>query len=168
MGKIGAVADDAAEDMIRAITQIGCAEVHAKTLLEKFTAELENGIIDPNDTEAVNRHVEMITDMTEEIQSLAELRRATQMALFNLFPPKDEEDRKIRLSQWCSLKHLAVASYTLFEAYQATEDASMLTLSLEANKRLTKAITRFLGIPISDCAACLADALKANQLDAKH
>ena len=38
--------DGIAEDMIRSFVQVGCAELHAKTLLEKFSAELENGIVD--------------------------------------------------------------------------------------------------------------------------
>lgn len=145
--------DGVAEDLIRSITQIGCAEVHAKTLLEKFTAELENGIIDPEDGEAVSAQIEKIEEVTEEIDSLAELRRATQLALFNLFD--GEKD------YWCLIKHLCIGAYTLFEAYQASGDTQLLNLSLEANKRLTKALTRFLGVEVTDCAACFSDMLKA-------
>ena len=45
-----------AEDLIRSYIQFGCAEIHAKTLYEKTIAELNNGIIDVDDNEAVQKH----------------------------------------------------------------------------------------------------------------
>lgn len=160
MEKIGAVADGVAEDIIRAITQLGCTEVHYKTLLEKFTAELENGIVDIDDQTSVDEQIEKIQEVTEEINEIAELRRASMMALFNLFPA-DEEEKKKRLAWHCSVKHLSIAAYTLFESYQASGDTEILTLSLNANKRLVKALTRYLGVEPTDCAACFSDALKS-------
>ena len=77
MEKLGAVADGAAEDLIRAFVQIGCAEGHTKTLIEKYSAELTNGIVDASDDKAVKAHIELIDDSMEELERLAEIRRST-------------------------------------------------------------------------------------------
>lgn len=151
--RIGAVSDGAAEDLIRAFVQIGCAEGHTKTLLEKFNAELSNGIIDPMEEDVVKAQIYKINDTTEELDMLAELRRGIMRHLMDTYGADKD--------YWCMVKHIGVGAYNLFEAYQATGDATLLNLSLEANARFVKSITRFLGTEISDCAACLADAIKA-------
>lgn len=148
--------DGTAEDLIRSVTQLACAELHAKTLLEKFTAELENGIVDIDDQTSVDKQIEKIQDVTEEINEIAELRRATQLALFNLFPDGDK-------NFWCMVKHEATASYTLFEAYQASGNTQLLTLALEANKRFIKTLSHFLGTEITECAACFSDMIKKGE-----
>lgn len=62
---------------------------------------------------------------------------------------------------WCQAKHLAIGAMTLFEAYEASEnDAELLMMCVEANKAFTGAMSRFLGVGIQDCAACLSDALR--------
>lgn len=145
--------DGIAEDLIRSIVQTACAEVHAKTLLEKFEAQLSNGIIDVQNEEAVRRQLDLIEDTQYEINSLAELRRSIMLKLFDMY----HGDK----NYWCMIKHLGVAAYTAFEAYQASDDdADLLNLALEANKRFTKALTHFLGVEITECAACFADALR--------
>lgn len=151
--KLGAIADGAAEDLIRAFVQIGCSEGHVKTLIEKYSAELTNGIVDSSDDEAVKAHIELINDSMEELDALAELRRSTMLFLMETYGGTKE--------YWCLVKHLGVGAYNLFESYQATGDAQLLNLALEANARFTKALTRFLGTEITDCAACFADAIKA-------
>lgn len=145
--------DGAAEDLIRSIQQLICAEGHAKTLLEKFQAELENDIIDTSDDDVVQAQVEKINDTLEEISSLAELRRSMMLYLFNMYSGDKRE--------WCSVKHLASAAYCAFEAYQASEDPALLDMAMEANKRFIKALTRFLGVEITECAACFADSLRS-------
>lgn len=152
MAKLGAIADGASEDLIRAFVQIGCAESHAKTLVEKFNAELTNGIIDPLEDKVVKAQIEKINDTTDELDLLAELRRSVMLFLMEQYGGDKDF--------WCMVKHLGVGAYTLFEAYQATGDATLLNLSLDANARFVKAITRWLGTEITDCAACLGDILK--------
>lgn len=148
------MADGIAEDLIRSFVQIGCAESHAKTLVEKYNAQLENGLIDLDDNAAVLKQMDKITAITEELNNLAELRRSIMLRLFNLF----DGDR----DYWCMIKHLGVGAYTLFEAYQASEDdAELYTLALEANKRFVWALSQFLGMEPVDCAACFADMLKS-------
>ena len=148
--------DGTAEDMIRSFVQIGCAEGHAKTLLEKFTAELENGIIDITDEEVVKKQTEKIEEITEEIDALAELRRSIMLKLFDMY----DGDK----NYWCMVKHLGVGAYTLFEAYQASDDdTELLTQALEANKSFIKAMSRFLGTEITECASCFSDLLKARK-----
>lgn len=143
-----------AEDIIRAFTQVGCAESHAKTLLEKATAELDNGLVDVVDKDMVEKQVNHINDLIDEIASLAELRRDMMRYLQKLYPDGDK-------SYWCMVKHLACAQFTAFEVYQASDDdPDLLNMALEANKRFVKALTHFLGVEITDCAACFADATK--------
>lgn len=146
--------DGIAEDIIRAIVQTGCAEAHAKTLYEKATAELENGIIDPDDTESVEAQVEKINDLTDEINELARIRRSAMLSLYEMY--------KGDKTYWCMIKHLGIASYTLFEAYQASDDdRDLLDLAMEANKAFIRALSHFLGVEITECAACFADMIRA-------
>lgn len=145
--------DGTAEDIIRAFVQVGCAEVHAKTLMEKYNAQLENGLIDLDDNGAVLRQTDKITAITEEMNNLAELRRSLMLRLFEMY----DGDK----NYWCLVKHLGIGAYTLFEAYQASEDDTELyTLALEANSRFVNALTHFLGTEITSCAACFSDMLK--------
>lgn len=145
--------DGVAEDLIRSFVQLGCAETHMKTLIEKYNAELENGMV--SDDEIL--HVaDKISEATDEMNALAELRRGIMLYLFNQY--KGDKD------YWCLVKHLGIGSMTLFEAYQASDDdPELYTLYLESNKHFVKAITHFLGVEISDCAACLSDLLKAKK-----
>lgn len=148
--------DGIAEDMIRSFVQIGCAETHAKTLLEKYQAQLENGLIDVTNPDVVQAQVEKIDDTVQEINSLAQLRRGIMLRLFELFDGDKD--------YWCEVKHLGIGAYTLFEAYQASDDdPTLLNLANEANKRFIKALTRFLGVPITECASCFSDILKAQK-----
>lgn len=148
--------DGIAEDLIRSIVQTGCAEAHAKTLYEKATAELENGIIDPDDTESVTAQVEKINDLTEEINDLARLRRSAMLSLYEMY--------KGDKTYWCMIKHLGIASYTLFEAYQASDDdRDLLDLAMEANKAFIVALSHFLGVEITSCASCFGDMLRAKE-----
>lgn len=144
--------DGTAEDLIRSFVQIGCAEIHAKGLLEKYEAEMEEGIVDLEDDDAVQTQLDKISSVEEELGELAELRRGIMLHLFNMYD--GEKD------YWCMVKHIGTGAYTLFEAYQATEDAALYNLALEANKAFIKALTHFLGVEITDCAACFADMIR--------
>lgn len=149
-------ADGQAEDMIRAITQLGCAELHAKTLYEKYVGELEEGIVDVSDNDVVKKQLGKIECVVEQINSLASVRRKTMLKLFEMY----QGDKSV----WCEIKHLSAASYTLFEAYQASDDdREVLDLAMEANQELLKALSVFLGVEITSCAACFADSLRAKE-----
>lgn len=147
------VSDGAAEDIIRAFVQAACSEGHYKTLIEKYSAELNNGLIDVEDQDVVNAHIEKLNDAMSELDAVAELRRSLMLYLMEAYGGDKDF--------WCLVKHLGTAQYNTFEAYQATGDAALLNVSLELNARFTKAITRFLGTEITDCAACLSDLIKA-------
>lgn len=143
-----------AEDLIRSYIQFGCAEIHAKTLYEKTTAELENGMIDVEDAEALQSHLDKCQMFRDDINEYASIRRDIMRKLMDMFPNGDK-------SMWCQAKHLGIGMMTLFEAYQGSDDdVELLHMAYEANKAFTKAMTRFLGIEISDCASCFSDALK--------
>lgn len=145
-----------AEDLIRSFIQFGCAEVHAKTLYEKATAELENGLVDVTDEDALNHQLDKVGQYKEDITTYAELRRGIMRYLFNMF----DGDREL----WCQAKHLGIACYTLFESYQASDDdPELLHMCIEANKAFVNAMSRFLGVEITSCAACFADSLKGEK-----
>ena len=143
-----------AEDLIRSYVQFGCAEIHAKTLYEKTIAELNNGLIDVEDIEVRNAHLERAQMFRDDINNYAELRRGIMRVLLEMFPNGDR-------SMWCQAKHLGIGMMTLFEAYQASDDdAELLHMAYEANEAFTNAMSRFLWVEITSCAACFADALK--------
>lgn len=148
MGK-NIVSDGIGEDLIRSFVQVGCAEVHMKTLIEKTNSELENGIVEDFQAQS-----EKLNELVEEANNLAELRRSIMLRLFNMYDGDKD--------YWCVVKHLGIGAFTLFEAYEASEDdPALLELALEANKRFIKAMCRFLGTEIVDCAACFADLISA-------
>ena len=142
-----------AEDLIRAIVQFGCAEIHAKGLYEKTSAELENGTVDVTDNEARQKHLEKCRIYKEEIETYANLRRSMMRKLFSMFDGDKDT--------WCLVKHLGIGAMTVFEAYEASDDdPELLDLAYDANKAFVQAMTQFLGAEINDCAACLSDFLK--------
>lgn len=143
-----------AEDMIRSYVQFGCAEIHAKGLYEKATAELDNGLIDVTNEEELQTQLARIDGYRADIEEYANLRRSVMRKLFSMFENGSRE-------MWCQAKHLGIGAMTLFEAYEASDDdPDLLLMAYEANKAFIRAMSRFLGTEITDCAACFADALK--------
>lgn len=142
-----------AEDMIRAYVQFGCAEIHAMGLFYKANAEMENGMIDVGDTNVLLEHTEKIEQYQNDIEQYANLRRSVMRKLFSMFDGNKD--------MWCQAKHIGIGAMTLFEAYEASDnDMELMMLCIEANKAFTSAMSRFLGMEITDCAACFADMLK--------
>ena len=147
----------AAEDLLRAVVQFGSAELHAKTLLEKTKAELENGIVDVTNEEVLNAHLKKLDDYITDINDYAQLRRRTMLALFNMFEGGNKD-------LWCNVKHIGTGAMTAFEAWEAdTENYELYEIANDANKAFVRAVTRFLGMEITDCASCFSDALKAEK-----
>lgn len=143
-----------AEDMIRSYVQFGCAEIHAKSLYEKTIAELNNGLVDVEDNEVVQAQLDKAQMFRDDINTYAEMRRDVMRKILEMFPNGDK-------AMWCQAKHLGIGMMTLFEAYQASDDdAELLHMAYEANEAFTLAMSRFLGVEISSCAACFADSLK--------
>lgn len=147
--------DGIAEDLIRSIVQLSCSELHAKTLYEKYTAELENGIIDNTKEEVVEEQAIKIEEALDELNYIAQLRRKAMCKLYEMY--KGNKD------YWCQIKHLGSASYTLLECYLASDDdIGLLNLAMDANRAFVGALSKFLGADIGDCAACLSDFLKGS------
>lgn len=145
-----------AEDMIRSFVQFGAAEIHAKGLYEKATAEMENGYINVEDNEVLQKHLEKAEQYRLDIETYANLRRSVTRKLFGMF----EGDK----DAWCLVKHLGMGMITAFEAAQASDfEPKMYELWLKANSQFTKALSEFLGTEITDCAACFADMLKGDK-----
>lgn len=139
--------DGIAEDLIRAFVQYGSAEMHLKTLVEKTLAKIENPSPDDGDL------IPLLTDYEEQLNEAASLRRKTMLSLFKLYNGNKDN--------WCLVKHLGIGAMQMFEAYQASDnDADLYNLWIESNKAFIKALCGFLGVEITDCAACFADMLK--------
>lgn len=147
------ISDGASEDLIRSFQQLTCTEGHYKTLIEKYQSELSNGLVDEKD---ISKRVEMLNDTIDELGAVSELRRAVMLRVMSAYPTADK-------TMWCTVKHMASAEYTLFEAYQASGDAEILNMYLEANARFVHAITRWLGTEITSCASCLTDILRGEK-----
>lgn len=142
------------EDLIRSLVQFGCAESHAKGLYEKATAELENGLIDTTDGEVLQKQLEKLDQYKTDIDTYANLRRGIMRKLLDMFPDHDKD-------MWCQIKHLGVGAMNLFEAYEGSDDdVELLNMAYEANKAFVSALSRFLGMEITSCAACMSDYLR--------
>lgn len=142
-----------AEDLMRSMVQMACAEIHAMGLYYKTTAELENGLVDVENPEVLQKQLEKSEGYLEDIETYADLRRQMMRSLFDRFDGDKDT--------WCLVKHLGLSAMQAFEAYENSDnDVELLNIAHEANKAFTKAMTRFLGVEIGDCAACLSDSLK--------
>ena len=140
--------DGIAEDLIRSFVQFGSAEMHLKTLVEKTLAKIENP--SPDDPDDL---MEQLVGYEDQMEEVASLRRKAMLALFELYNGNKDA--------WCLVKHLGIGAMQIFEAYQASDnDVELFNLWVESNKAFTKALCVFLGVEITDCAACFADMLK--------
>lgn len=144
-----------AEDMLRSIVQLGATEMHYQTLYNKARAELENGLIEVENDDIRLAQLDKIERYRSEINDIASVRRRMMKHLFNMFDGNKDA--------WCLIKHLGIASMTAFEAYQASDDdLDLLDIYYDINREFNKAVADFLGIEITDCAACLSDFLKGD------
>ena len=151
--------DGIAEDIIRSFVQIAVLEMHIKTLLEKRISELEHGMIDEDNIEDQLATIKMLEI---EIHELAELRRGDMLYLYEMYGSAGDKE------QWCSVKHLAIAMMTAFEAWQASDyDSFLLRAALKKNQQFIKSLSAFLGVEITECAACFADILKVDKKEEK-
>lgn len=145
-----------AEDMLRCIVQLGATEIHYQTLYNKAVAEMENGIIKVEDDDIRLSQIDKIVRYRGEINSVADLRRRMMRSLFGLFNGNKDA--------WCLVKHLGIAMMTAFEAYQASDNSpELLDIYYDINKEFNKAVGEFLGMEITDCAACLSDFMKGEK-----
>ena len=147
------------EDLLRAIVQMGAAEIHAMGLYYKTVAEMENGLVNIDNNEVLQKQIEKSEMYQEDIETYADLRRQMMNALMSMVGT-DEANKDL----WCMVKHLGLAMMQTFEAYENSDNnLELLNIAYESNKAFTKAVTRFLGIEITSCSACLSDALKGEE-----
>ena len=147
--------DGIAEDIIRSFVQIAVLEMHTKTLLEKRVSELEHGMVDED---KIDEQLEVISELEIEIHELAEVRRGDMLYLYEMYGSVGNKEK------WCSVKHLGIAMMTAFEAWQASDnDPFLLSTALKKNRYFIRAMSEFLGVEITECAACFADILKMEQ-----
>lgn len=141
--------DGIAEDLIRAFIQFGSAEIHLKTLVEKTLAKIEN----PAEGDDQDQLLSDLTNYEEQMEAVAMIRRKVMLHLYEMYNGNKDA--------WCLVKHLGVGAMEIFEAYQASDnDPELFALWEDSNKALTKALCVFLGVEITDCAACFADMLR--------
>lgn len=150
--------DGLAEDLIRSFVQVGSAEMHSKTLLEKRISELENGLIDVEDEKVLGEQIQKIDDLKEEICQLAQLRRDDMLHLYKMFGERGNKEK------WCAVKHLGIATMTAFEAWQASDkNEELMNMAINKNRLFLKSMTEFLGVEVTECASCFADILKGEK-----
>lgn len=138
-----------AEEIIRTITQLACVNSHAKTLYEKVTSEMENGLTDDYQGKA-----ETANFLLTQINETDELRRRYMRKLKSMYPNCDQ-------NYWCSMKHALLADYNAYECYCGSDDDDdLLALYQEVHKKTVEIITAFLGEEITSCSSCLSDMLK--------
>ena len=146
-----------AEDLIRAFVQMGCAEVHLKTLYEKTLAEMENGIVDIGDEAVRKEWMQKAESYREDLIESANLRRRMMSACFDMFEGGDPD-------VWCMVKHLGVSNYCAWETWQASDDdPELLDIAVESNKLFVKMLTQWLGMEITSCASCFVDMMKGKE-----
>ena len=144
------------EDLIRSFTQLICSEGHLKSLIEKTTSELENGIVNVDDPEELNKALDKLDNLQQELVEIAATRRKMMVKLYEAY----EGDK----DYWCQVKHLANAAYTAFEAWQGSDDdAALYELALETNAHFVKALSHFIGTEITSCSSCISDMLKGGK-----
>lgn len=148
--------DGMAEDLIRSMIQTAAYELHLKTLLEKRTSEMENGLIDVDDEAVLKKQFESIESTEESLIQAADMRREDMLLLYELYGAKGDKER------WCTVKHTAMMMITAFEAWQASDNSKEIQQNyLNKNKVFIKELAAFLGVEITQCAACFADLLKS-------
>ena len=143
------------EDLLRAIVQMGCAEVHAQSLYFKVESQLEHGLVDVTDPDILQKTIDKADMFREDINTYADLRRRMTKALMDMFEDSDP-------LMWCQIKHLGIAYYTALESYEASDDdPELMALAYQSYKAFIKAVTRFLGTEITECSSCFSDLMKA-------
>lgn len=131
-----------AEDLIGAFIQFGCAELHAKKLIEKYLSKSDK------------KSIEIVNTLTELKDEYAEHRRACMRKILSLFKKSNKEI-------WCLIKHGGAGSMQVFESYQnSNDDPDLFYRWIESNKTFIKTMTLCLGEEVIDCAACFSDMLK--------
>lgn len=154
--------DSLAEDLIRSFQQLICSEGHIKTLIEKVSAELENGITNVDDISELNAAMDKLDSLNEELKDIADIRRRMMYSLYEIYGSKGDK------TYWCQVKHLASAAYTAFEVWQASDnDPLFYDFALETNKQFIKALTHFIGVEVTTCASCFGDMLKGEVNETK-
>lgn len=145
------------EDLLRSTQQLAAMELHAKTALEKADHELSV-------VEDVMLQERLIKVQKAEnyLEKVTDLRRKGMKLLSSYATTLDE-------TKWCEVKHVMMASYSAFEAYQAEPKSLPLeTFYLETNKLMIQVVSDFLGLDIPPCASCFSDALKAKSEEEKE
>lgn len=144
-----------AEDIIRSFVQLSVTEMHLKTLIEKRISEIENGLIDIDDSVVVQDQYMTIHNLKTQCMEVAQMRRDDMLYLYELFGSKGNKE------MWCLVKHLGISMMCAFEAWQASDNNyELLEMALKKNKMFILCMTEFLGVEITQCAACFADIMK--------
>lgn len=153
--------DGMAEDLIRSFVQTAAYELHLKTLLEKRHSELENGKINVEDEEVVSNQIEQIEHTEKLLDEVAQIRRDDMLFLYSLYNASGDKER------WCNVKHTAMMIITAFEAWQASDGNPELEMMyLNKNRLFIRELSAFLGVGITECAACFSDMLKGKEPEA--
>lgn len=140
------------EDLLRSTQQLAAIELHAKTALEKADHEMSIA-----ETKDLQQALEKVEKAEKYLKHVTELRRKGMSIMADFA-------KKLDPNKWCEVKHVMMASYCAFEAYQAEPTSIPLeAFYLDTNKLMIEVVSDFLGLDIPPCAACFSDALKAKK-----
>lgn len=140
------------EDLLRSTQQLSAMELHAKTAIEKADHELQT--VEPQELQ--NALVKLKKAETY-LEHVTDLRRKGMNLLSEFAETLDE-------TKWCEVKHVLMASYSAFEAYQAEpRNTKLFQFYLQTNNLMIEVVSDFLGFDIPPCASCFSDALKGKK-----
>jgi len=155
------------EDMVRSFVQLSAIEVHAKTELELAETNHRDALLmydiemnTPTSEKALDVQSENLDNAEDALEdakdwviTVQELRRESQRRLL-------AHAKKPDMHVWCRMKHMAMAMYTAFEVWQASENQADFDHYININNAFIESTAKFLGMDIDSCAACFTDALK--------
>lgn len=136
------------EDLVRSMTQLASVELHAKTALD-----IANDNLSTVEDDEIQQAILELSQAEEYLSEVTDLRRMAMNILKGYavtYNPK----------KWCEVKHLAMASYTAFEVYQAKSTNDNFLYYTKVEKLFIQAVSDWLGLDIPKCSACFSDALK--------
>lgn len=146
------------EELVRAMIQVGCCEIHTKTLIEKYEAQLSNGTIDIDDEDVVIEKNNQIEREDKKLKSYAYYRRKIMNEILDI--GEEISKKKGNHDLWCKVKHGGLAMMFVFESYQASNEKHEINLYdiwLGLNQLFIGELSEFIGLEWTDCASCFGD-----------
>ena len=142
-------------DLALSIAQDCADEWHSRDYIQGLESELES--VDEKEMPALHEKLKkQIEEEKEEWLDGVKLRRRKMDVLGIQSPNYDYHKR-------CTLKHRATAYVEAVETYQASPQDINYVVLVKSEKRFFRALSKFMGMEITDCGRCLSDQLNVEQ-----